>query len=175
MTSEQFTAAASPDLANRTVAYSYYPTQALQTVVYPSYGSTTDPTATYTYDGFGQMASVQDWLNNTTTFAYDADGNLTSTVLPNGDQNSVTVNAGDAITGITLETQGSSHAVLDSFAYTRDANEQVLTEIDSGGMDGTQTYTYDAANRLASVNGAAARRSSRATATPSGFSSPSRS
>jgi RHS repeat-associated protein len=153
LTSDQFTAAASPGLANRTVQYSYYATQVPETVVYPSYGSTSNPTATYTYDALGNMASVQDWLSNTTTFAHDADGNLTDTVLPNGDQSSVTVNPGDAITGVTLETQGSSPTVLDSFAYTRDANEQVLSETDSGGMNGTQTYTYDAANRLGSVNG----------------------
>jgi RHS repeat-associated protein len=81
-----------------------------------------DPyTHTYTYDGRGNLATVKDNLNNTTSYGYDGTGRRTSTALPSGHTSTV--------------------------AY--DAAGRVITAVDGAGD--TSHYTYDTAGQLATV------------------------
>lgn len=90
LTAQALTAGSGSGLAATTYSYSYFKTGVLDTVVYPTYGSYSSPTATYAYDANGNMASVTDWAGNEVTFAHDANGNETnqdnavSTSYPNG-------------------------------------------------------------------------------------------
>ena len=76
VTQQQFSAGSGTGLANKTVGYGYYSTGVLSSVVYPTYGTHTNPTVNYSYDVLGNMSSSADWLSNTVTFAHDGDGNL---------------------------------------------------------------------------------------------------
>jgi len=87
VTKEAFTPWGGTSLSSEKVTDTYYSNGDLKTETYPAYGSYTGsdlPTATYTYNNQGEMASVSDWLTNgsgtpnTTTFSFDGDGNLTS-------------------------------------------------------------------------------------------------
>ncbi len=94
-----------------------------------------------TYNEDGNLASVADWLGNTTTFGYDAEGNLTSVNRPNGTQASYSYDTNDAMTALSdLGVQ---------LSYGR-SNEGLLSST-SGGGQGTTNYGYDGAQRLTSV------------------------
>jgi hypothetical protein len=68
----------------------------------PSYGSYSDPKATYTYNTTGAMASVTDWLSHTTDFTYDPDQDLTSIAYPNSTTDSITTDLTGEETDISL-------------------------------------------------------------------------
>jgi RHS repeat-associated protein len=78
LTSAALTASGGSGLASVAMGYSYDAAGQIGSVVYPSYGTTSNPTATYTYDGAQQMASVTDWSGNVTSFLHDQDNNTTA-------------------------------------------------------------------------------------------------
>ncbi|HMD46094.1 MAG TPA: RHS repeat-associated core domain-containing protein [Acidimicrobiales bacterium] len=140
-------------LSNETVGYSYYDTGQLATLVYPSYGTTMNPTATYSYDAYANMAQVTDWLGKTTSFASDLDNNPATTTFPNSTASTIARTSADAVSSVTLATTGGSPTTLAQLSYTRDANSQVSGETDTVGITGSATYGYDASERLGNVNG----------------------
>jgi RHS repeat-associated protein len=122
---------------------------------------------------------VQDWLGNTTSFAYDADGNPVTKTLPaaSGLVDSAAFNAAEQLTEIT-DSQGTS--TLFATGYGRDGNGQVTGDSSlpaSVGSDrynslnqlcyagssasagcsappsGSQVYAFDAADNLVSDEG----------------------
>lgn len=177
----QSLAATSP-LANSTVAYFYFSTGKLASIVYPSYNGHTNPTATYTYDATGAMATVKDWLSNTTTFAHDANGSVTfqaatggasmATTYDHTGQVSLTTLTGVANTGC----QSGTPSVTQSFSGStgsRNANGQVTQFQIAYANLCTSTYqrnySYDLAGQV-SYQGSAPQGASPATFTydPSG-------
>ena len=72
--SKDLAAKSGTHLANQNLGYTYFPSGQTETITYPSYGTTTNPQATYGYDAAGEMTSVTDWADNTIDFAYDQDG-----------------------------------------------------------------------------------------------------
>lgn len=132
---------------------------------------------TYVYDGRGQLASVEDWLGGTTTFAYDTAGRLEELGRPNGavttyqwDEDSWLVRIEDEglasialtrddagrITGATRDVPLAADAALVApVALTYDAAAQVSSfTYDGLGRlldDGTSAYGWDGASRLTSI------------------------
>ncbi|WP_307679891.1 RHS repeat-associated core domain-containing protein [Streptomyces sp. V4I2] len=77
---------------------------------------TTDarPSGTVVYDGaYDQPGSITDALGHTTTFAYDADGNLTKTTDPEGRETAYTYNSAGQLETVT----DTSHAVT-TYSYS---------------------------------------------------------
>ena len=116
-------------------------------------------TISYEYDSNNRMKAKTDPAGSTTTYEYDADGNITrETVSINDEVSKVTkyvynhlgkaqtviqsVDAGD-IYGIAA---GSATEVLLVTSYTYDANGNVISMIKPDGI--TTTYAYDTLDRL---------------------------
>lgn len=104
-----------------------------------------------TYDAAGHLSSLTDWLGATTSFAYDADGNLVTTGYPNGTTATSTYDAADRMSA-TADAQGASP--LASFSYTRCAAGLVASVAQGGAFSGSQSFSYDALNQLTSGAGA---------------------
>ncbi|OGK96858.1 MAG: hypothetical protein A3D33_19100 [Candidatus Rokubacteria bacterium RIFCSPHIGHO2_02_FULL_73_26] len=105
--------------------------------------STTDPlgnTTTFGYDAQGDLATVSDPLGNTTRRAYDAASRLTAQTDPRGFATSFAYDPLNRITQIADAQSG-----LTAFSY--DPNGNLLTVTDPRGH--STTHTYDSMDRLA--------------------------
>ena len=98
------------------------------------------------YDDAGRFTSVQDWLNNTTTFGYDPNSSLTTETLPAGTGviDTFTFDAANRLTAIA-DVKGGI-ATLFSAAYTRDGANQLMS--DSSAPSTTGSYKYTALNQV---------------------------
>jgi RHS repeat-associated protein len=149
--------------ANLSTQYSYDANSQLKTVAPPTIAANTGTqlgTKTYSYDGYGRMASENDGNGHTTSYTYDADdrqltesfsdGTATITNTYDGNGNELTsASAGGTITntydplGHLLSTRNSAGGSTISYTYDQSGNE--LTSTDGAG---TISYTYDPANVL---------------------------
>jgi len=128
--------------------------------------SHTDPnghTATYTYDGNGNLTAVQDALNNLTTMTYtptgkvatvqDARGNTTSYAY-DGQDRRTTVTHPDLSTNVTgYDAAGNPTAVTDERGNTTTSGYDALNRL-TGTTDplgNRTTYGYDAAGNRTAV------------------------
>ncbi len=94
---------------------------------------------------------MTDFQGRTTNFTYDPDGNLLTSVEPNGTTQSQTFDADDQESEVSLTptiTPGSSTATM---SYGRDATELVTSETDTGSLSASPSYGYDAQGRLDAV------------------------
>jgi RHS repeat-associated protein len=98
----------------------------------------------YTYDALNRLEGVVDQRLGTTTYAYDAVGNLKSDLRPNGVQADYTYNSVNRLTGLTFGRAGQTQS---SYAYTLDRTGRRLSVTEQSGR--TTTYTYDAVYKLA--------------------------
>ena len=148
-----------------TVDHAYYPTGDLESVTYPAYGPTTSPTATYTYDALGNMASETDWLGNKVTFAFDQSGNETA---QNNDVSGSSSTSSTAfsydVANENTQAQSTLKCVTNgtltqyfsggSSIGARNDNGQVTVNTDqyaspcSGSLPSARYYSYDAAGRV---------------------------
>lgn len=109
----------------------------------------------------GRLHSVSDGLGDTTTFAYDSDGNLTTETYPNHVVATYAYNAADQPTTITDTEAGTTIA---SFGYTRNPDSLITAAaettptapVSSPTAETTTTannaYTYTPNDQLASAN-----------------------
>jgi RHS repeat-associated protein len=94
-----------------------------------------------------QLASVTDWSSspNTTSFHYDADGNLLTTNFPTatGENDNYSYNLDDAMTGVTMNKTGVTGG-LASITLTRYPDDSINTESTGGtpGLPGPTLDTY---------------------------------
>ncbi|HXS64559.1 MAG TPA: DUF6531 domain-containing protein [Streptosporangiaceae bacterium] len=130
------------DGTGATVSYGYDSAGLLTSATYPNGQS-----VTHAYDGAGELTSVRDWLANTTTFGYDHDGNVTSVRYPNGITASPAYDKADQLISVT-DKKGSSK--LAGFGYTRNTLGEVTAGTETGGVTGTQHYSYTPLSELAS-------------------------
>jgi RHS repeat-associated protein len=142
--------------AGDTVGYGYTLAGRLATISYPTgvatassggQGFASSGTATRGYNDAGQVTSISDWLGNTTRFGYDAEGNLTSEIFPNGMS---TTRSYDNADRLTLSASSSPQgAPLLNLPYSRDGLGQVSSANPLGTTPAvTQAYGYDGANHL---------------------------
>jgi large repetitive protein len=133
-----------PSSAAYTTTYAYNTTGGwLSSVTTPR----TLVVASYGYDNVGERTSVTDGVTNTTTYSYDYAGRNTKTILPDGTGTTASYDTAGRQTGAAkLDTDGST--VLVSVASGFDANGNQTTATDGRGH--TNTFSFDAANRLTS-------------------------
>jgi RHS repeat-associated protein len=103
---------------------------------------------TRTYDPDERLESVTDWLGNTTKFAYNADGELESTIYPSGtrEQDSTQFNEADEPSEIKMSRGAEVQAAV---SYGRNKDGEV-TKTSGKGLPGAETlkYKYDDDGRL---------------------------
>jgi RHS repeat-associated protein len=120
--------------------YAYDEAGHVTTLTYPGTGRS----VTRTFDDAGNLTSVKDWNNKTTSFTYDANNALTTTVNANGTTATTTRDA----LGVPLSsTLTKANTTLASIAYTRDAISQIDTET-TVNLGPARTYANDALGRL---------------------------
>jgi len=95
--------------------------------------------------GNGDLTSITDARENTTTFEYDSYGNQTGATDPLDGEASSTYDLGGRQTSVTDELDHTT-------TYTHDAQNNVLTVTDE--LDNTTTLTYDAKGNLETVTDA---------------------
>jgi RHS repeat-associated protein len=150
------------DLGNGAyTVYTYDPNGTVQSVVNhgprpaPAQAGPVNSRFDYTYDRDGRVLT-ETTLGGTTTYGYDAAGQLTSVSLPGGrvitygydaaGNRTVVSDNGAATTYATNSLDQYTSAGSATFTYDADGNLTVRT-----GPGGTTTYTYDSRNRLTGV------------------------
>lgn len=100
------------------------------------------------YDKAGRLESVTDWLGHTTSFSYNKDSELGTTIFPSGTGN-LDENAFDRADRITGATMKKGAETLASLSYARDKAGQVESLI-SKGLPGAEeeSFAYDENERL---------------------------
>lgn len=111
---------------------------------------------TYTYDALNRMATVTDWLNGTTQYAYDAAGDLETAFLPNGSTADYVHDDAQRLVG--LVNARADHSYIAGYALGLDAAGNRIQITPQGTLapifgTATNTYAYDNANRLTSLDG----------------------
>jgi RHS repeat-associated protein len=132
------------------------------------WGVSVDPNGYQTreqFDAAGRPISLTDSVGNTTMWQYARNGNVTDQIDPNASTVTWTYNGDNQVTARTDELgrsesfsydavgqlttelwKNSSGTAVDTFTYSYDANNNMLTATDNAG---TYTLTYDALDRLA--------------------------
>ena len=127
-----------------TAAYEYDLANEQTKITYPN-----GKAVTRAYDNAGRLKSTTDWLEHTTKFIYDADGDLKASTFPTGTTNEDTYayDETDAMKEIKM-LKGAE--TLASLIYTRTKDGQVKGAT-SKGLPGEEkpAYEYDANSRLA--------------------------
>jgi RHS repeat-associated protein len=108
---------------------------------------------TRSYDNAGRLKSVTDWPENTTTFTYDPDSNLTGATFPSAtsDKDAYTYEDDDAMSEAKM-TKGTE--TLASLLYARNGDDQV-TKVTTKGLPGEAkpAFSYDENGRLTKAYG----------------------
>ncbi len=111
----------------------------------------------YTYDALGQVRSLTT-LDGTTTYGYDADGQLTSVTLPGGGTVRYAYDASGNRISVTQDGQTTAYVTNDMNEYTAVGTAQYrydadgnLVAVSDGGT--TQTYAYDQQNQMVGASG----------------------
>jgi RHS repeat-associated protein len=99
-------------------------------------------TTTYAYNAFGELTSVTDPLSHVTSYTYDADGNRSSMTDPDSNTTNYTYDNANRLTTIT-------RADTTTLANSYDADGNLTGQTD--GASHTTSYSYDPLNRVASV------------------------
>ncbi len=136
--------------SGQAVGYGYDLNNNLTSLTYPS-----NHTVTRAYNNANQLTGISDWLSptHTTTVTPDPDGNTASYAYPGGVTASSTFDHADQLTDITYTGPNSPNPFA-TFAYTRDANDQLATTNSNinGSQTISETYAYSSLNQLTAVN-----------------------
>jgi RHS repeat-associated protein len=127
-----------------TFSYRYDAVENLTRRTYPG-GTTID----YGYDGLDRLSSVAAG-GETTTYGYDAASHLTQTTLPAGSGHVETRVYDRAGRLAEIKNQRGTN-ILSRFLSTLDAVGNPTQVVRTGSLAETQTYTYDASDRITGV------------------------
>jgi RHS repeat-associated protein len=108
----------------------------------------------YTYDAADRVTAIAQGGTTLVGFTYDAAGRRTGQTLPDGIGETFSYDAASQLTGISYKLGGTP---LGDLAYAYDANGRRQSADGTwarSGLPAAATATYDAANQLATWNGA---------------------
>jgi RHS repeat-associated protein len=95
-------------------------------------------TTTYTYNAYGDLTGQTNPLGETTVFTYDDLGNLLTETNPRGEQTRNVYDADNELSSSTA-AYGTSVAAVTSYTYDGDGHQLSITDPNNK----TTTYTYD--------------------------------
>jgi RHS repeat-associated protein len=127
-----------------TFSYSFDPVGNITSRIYPGGTSTT-----YAYDALNRLSSASS-SGQTTSFQHDVASNLIQTTLPSGN-GYVETRVYDRAGRLTEVKSQKGATILARFVATRDSVGNPSQIVRTGSLAQTQTYTYDASDRLKSV------------------------
>lgn len=129
-----------------TFTRSYDALSRLKTLTYPD-----GEAVTYTYNELGDVETISGFSSYVTNVDYNAAGQITKIAYGNGVTTDYTYNP-QSLRLSSLQTRNNSAQVLQYFNYSFDAVGNV-TQIQDNVHTATQSFTYDALNRLTSATG----------------------
>jgi RHS repeat-associated protein len=105
-----------------------------------------------------RLKTVTDWLSNTTTYTYDADGNLVGAVNPNGTASTYGYDAANRLIALTNSAPNST--IISAYAYTLDpvgnhSKVDQVEQLQTTPIVGQFAYSYDPDNRMITSEGQA--------------------
>jgi RHS repeat-associated protein len=138
------------DIYGNVIQYRYDANGNMTNLIYPG-----GHNVYYAYDSNNHLTNVVDWSGRKTSIGYDLDGRLTSIVRPNGTYRTITYDVDGEATNI-LEQNALGFPIA-LFRYNWNANATMQWEfaapLPPTSALPTRTMTYDADNRLATVDG----------------------
>lgn len=136
-----------------TVAYSYTPTGAIATLLYPGLTSA----VVYGYDAMNRLRKVTDWAGRQTVYVYAPNGTLASAALPNNVALSFSQDDAGQFTGYqaNLGQDPVANAVYQLDAFGQPSQIDQLAPIGLTFPAGLKSFTFADADRLTQVDGAA--------------------
>jgi len=127
------------------VGYEYDALSNLTALIYPD-GSV----VRYGYDVDGRLVSVSD-ASGTTTYTYNAAGQLTGRSLPNGVTTSYTYDNANRLTGIAYVDRVGQTLLAYEYMLDSAGNRTQVVETTGEGEQLVTQYTYDSLHRLTGV------------------------
>ena len=140
-------------LTGKTVGYSYDGVGNVKTLTYPG-----NQVVTYSYDEAERLNSLTDWLGKTTSYTLNRAGQVTAALFGNGSTVERVFDGSGRQTSLINKQPGGT--VISSHGLTLDGNGNITNStvqlpLPPALPNVNRAFTYDAANRLATVNGAA--------------------
>jgi RHS repeat-associated protein len=135
------------DPYGKTIGYEYDETGNITKLTYPD-----GKQVTYQFDANNRMSSLSDWAGKTTSFQYDSTNLLTRVTYPN-----------EIVTSLTYDNAGRllnrSDSGISSYSFTLDKNgnrisASITQPLGNRLKNTSQTYAYDAANRIQNAGAA---------------------
>jgi len=138
------------DVYGNLIQYRYDPNGNLTNLIYPGTRS-----VFYAYDNQNHLTNVTDWAGRKTGIAYDLAGHLISITRPNGSLRSMGYDASGKMTNILEQLSNSLPIAMFRFGWTNSGNIswEFAAPLPHSTTVPTRTMTYDADNRLSTVNG----------------------
>ncbi len=138
------------DVYGNLIQYRYDANNNLTNLTYPG-----GKNVYYAYDSNNHMTNVTDWSGRKTSIAYDLAGRVTSVTRPNGTYRTIGYDAAGEITNILEQTAIGFPIALFRYNWNNAAEAQweFAAPLPHTNSLPTRTMTYDADNRLASVDG----------------------
>jgi RHS repeat-associated protein len=108
----------------------------------------------YAYDSNNHLTNVLDWSGRKTSLAYDLDGRLTSLTRPNGTRRTISYDVAGQTTNILEANALGFPLALFEFAWNVNSTAQweFAAPLPHTNAPPSRTMTYDADNRLLTVN-----------------------
>ncbi len=135
------------DENGQTVSYRYDPAGDQISITYPD-----GRQVSRSYDGARRLISITDPAGRSTGFRYDADGNVVSTSYPGGTVSQIAYSPDDTVLGDNITGTAGD---LASTTLSRDADQRITAETDTGALGTTTTGSYSARGELTSWAGQA--------------------
>lgn len=144
------------DPFGKTLAFTYDPNGNRDSITYPG-----NKKVTYTFDRANRLASMTDWNSRVSTRDYTDDGRLSAIHHPNGVNTLISYDDLGRANDIAHK-KGSANAFV-HFGYTFDAagnmsSAAVDHPLSPAALPASNTYTYDSANQLATIDSGAVAR-----------------
>jgi RHS repeat-associated protein len=138
------------DVYGNLIQYRFDANGNLTNLIYPG-----NRTVTYTFDSHNHLTNVTDWSGRNTSIGYNLAGHVTSITRPNGSLRTMGYDPAGQMTNIMEQMSNGLPIAIFRFGWTNTANMawEFAAPQPHATTVPTRTMTYDADNRLKTVDG----------------------